>query len=86
MARIVDVLLDLSFLPACSRIAELGLKDIVAGHGAETRIYIALFANANAINRHLHVIVNATTRNALEDAEPVPMRIKQHPLPDSAFP
>ncbi len=35
VARILQVLPDSSLLPASGRVAELGLKDIVAGHGLE---------------------------------------------------
>ena len=49
-ARIPNVLLDLPFLPASCRIAELNLKDVVAGHGLEAGIDIALFASSHAVH------------------------------------
>ena len=78
VARILDVLLDLAFLPACGRIAELRLKDVVAGHGLEACIDVALFAMANAIHRRLHVVVDPAPRHAAKHAESMPMGIEQH--------
>ena len=48
-ARILDVLLDLAFLPSGCRVAELRLKDIMTRHGLETRVDIALLAVANTV-------------------------------------
>ena len=78
MARIADVLLDLSFFPAGGWIAELGIKDIMAGHGQEPRIHVALLAGAHAVHGRLHVIVDAAAWNSLEDPERVPVRVEQH--------
>ena len=78
VARIANVLLDLSFLPTRRRVAEISLKDVVAGHGHEPRIHVALLAHAHAIHRRLHVVVDPAARHALEDLERVPMRVEQH--------
>ncbi|MNL26522.1 hypothetical protein D3C87_1480510 [compost metagenome] len=75
---ILNVLLDLALLPARSGIAELGRKDVVVRHRKETDIDLSLLAAAHAIDRCLHVIVDATTRHAAERTEAVPMGVKQH--------
>src|SRR6478735_2711450 len=75
---ILDVLLDLTFLPTCRWIAELGRKDIMVRHRQEADVDLPLLAPAYAIDRRLHVIVDATARYAAEHTEAVPMGIEQH--------
>ncbi len=75
---ITHALLNLTLLPARRRIAELGIEDVVAGHGQKPRIYIAPFTDANPVDGCLHVVVDATPGDALKNAEPVPVGIKQH--------
>ena len=75
---IPNVLLDLAFLPARRRIAELGLVDIVVRHGEEAHVDLPLLAAADPINSRAHVVVDAATRHAAEHAESVPVRVKQH--------
>ena len=78
MAGILNVLLDLAFLPTSRRVTKLGLKDIMAGQRQESSIDLPLFAPANAINRCAHVIVDAAPRHAPKHPEPMHMGIKQH--------
>ena len=75
---IANVLLDLTFLPARRWVAELRFKNIVTGHRLEPRVDVALFSTANPINSSLHVVIDATPRNAAKDAEGMPVRIEQH--------
>ena len=78
IACILDVLLDLAFLPACRWIAELWFKNIVTGHRFKTRVDVTLFATANAINWGLHVVIDTAPGHAAEHAERMPMGIEQH--------
>lgn len=55
VARILNVLLDLTFLPARRWVAKLRLKNIVTCHRFEPRVDVALFATANAIDSSLRV-------------------------------
>ena len=67
-------------------------------HGQEPRIHITLFADANPVDRGLRVhcprtnggsmdaIIDATPGDAFEDAECMPVGIKQHPSTGSACP
>jgi len=44
MPRILYVLLDLPFLPTRSRVAELGIEQVVAHHRFETDVHITQLA------------------------------------------
>ena len=56
---ILHVLLDLPFLPARCRVAELRLEDVVAGHRQEPRVDPPDLAPADPVNGGLHVFVDA---------------------------
>ena len=55
-----------TFLPACSGITKLGIKQIMADHGLETLVDNAFFAALHLINRRFHVVVDAAFGNATE--------------------
>jgi hypothetical protein len=78
MASVLDVLLNLSFLPARRRVAELRLKQEVADHGCEPCIDLAVLAASDLVDRGAHVVVNAPPRHAAQDAEGVVMGVEQH--------
>ncbi len=75
---ILDVLLHLSFLPACGGIAKLGRKDVVVGHREEPHVDLSLLAAADAVHCCFHVIVDAATRDAAKHTKAVPMGVKEH--------
>ena len=78
MTGILNVLLDLSLLPARCRIAELGLEQVVAGHRHEADIDVALLAATDLVDGGLHVVVDAAPRNAAEDTEGMIVGVEQH--------
>jgi hypothetical protein len=46
------------------RIAEVRIEKVVAGHGGQTRIDLALLANANLVDSRSHVVIDAAPRHA----------------------
>ena len=60
---ILHVLLDLPLLPARSRIAELGLEQVVAHHRRKAHVDIARLAHPDPVHRRLHVVVDAAARH-----------------------
>ena len=66
---ILDVLLDLSLLPAGGGITELGRKDIVVRHSLEPDVDLPFLAAADAIDRGAHIVVDPAPRHTAEDAE-----------------
>lgn len=78
MTRILNVLLDLSLLPAGSRIAELGFEQLMTGHRLEADVDVTLFAAADLVDRGAHVVVDATAGDASEHAECMIVGIEQH--------
>ncbi len=53
MTGVPDVLLDLAFLPSRSRIAELGLVNIVVRHGEKAHVDLPFLATADPIHCRL---------------------------------
>lgn len=72
------ILLNLTFLPTRSRVAELWFKNIMAGHGLESGIDVTLLASAHTVHGRLHIIVNPAAGNAAKHAKRMPMGVKQH--------
>src|SRR5690606_3184060 len=69
---------NLALLPTCSRVAEIGLEDIVVRHGKEAHVDLPLLAAADTIHSRLHVVVNAASRHTTKDPERMPVGIEQH--------
>ena len=78
VAGILHVLLDLSFLPARRRVAELGLEDVVAGHRQEPRVDLPGLASADPVHRGLHIVVYPPPGDTAEHPKRVPVRVEQH--------
>jgi len=78
MAAVLHVLLYLPLLPSRGRIAELGIEQVMAHHGAEAQVHVAQLAAPNPIHRGLHVVVDATSRDAAPGRKGVMMGIEQH--------
>ena len=75
---ILDVLLDLALLPARGRIAELRLKQVVAGHGREPGIDLPGLARSDPVDSRLHVVEDAPPRDPAQDPECLGQGIEQH--------
>ena len=78
MACIQYCLLYLAFLPAGSGIAELVFIQVMANHGVEALVDLALLTPTNLVHGGLHVVVDAALRYTAEGHEGVVVRIEQH--------
>ena len=76
--RVLDVLLDLSLLPARGRIAELRFEQEVADHRGEARVDATPLAGVDLVHRRLHVVVDAPPRHAAKHGKGVVVGIEQH--------
>ena len=47
-------------------------------HSLEPRVDVTLLATPDAINRSLHIVIDAAPRDSAEHTEGMPMRIEQH--------
>ena len=78
MASILDVLLDLPFLPPGGRVAEVGFEQKVADHRREPRVDLAFLPTPDLVDGGSHIVVDAAPRHAAQHAEGVIMRVEQH--------
>ncbi len=78
VSRILNILLDLPLLPTRRRIAELRLEDIMVRHGEKPQVDPPFLAATDAIHRRPHIVVDASLRDATQDAKPMPVEVKQH--------
>ena len=76
--RVLDVFLDLAFLPARGRIAERGLEQIVAGHGGKARVDLPHLAGSDVVHGGAHVVEHAAARDAAQHPERLGERVEQH--------
>lgn len=75
---ILHHLLDLTFFPARSGIAEIGFKQIVIDYRLKSAVNGALLTAANFIDGRFHVDVNSALRYAAKHTEGVVVCIEQH--------
>lgn len=78
VASILDILLDLSLLPARRGIAELWLEQVMAGHCLEANVDIPLLAGADLVYGSAHVVIDAAPWNTTKHAEGMVVGVEQH--------
>lgn len=78
LAPVLHVLLDDAFLPPSRPVAELGLKQVVPGHGFKPGVDAALFANAHLIHRSAHVVVDAPLGDATKGCKRAGVGVEEH--------
>src|SRR5690606_28930849 len=78
MARILNVLLDLAFLPARSRIAGLRLEHVMADHRGKPRVDRPGLAAPHLVDRRAHIVVDPAPRYAAKRTERMIVGVEQH--------
>jgi hypothetical protein len=76
--RITHVLLHLPLLPTRGRVAELGLEQLVAGHGSEALVDVARLARAHAVDGRAHVVVDAPAWQAAQNSQGMVVGVEEH--------
>src|SRR3546814_15533537 len=80
MTRILDVLLDLTLFPACCRVTELGLEQIMTDHGEEAGVDGSGLAAPDLVHGGAHIVVNPPARPPPQHAERMIMTADNIPL------
>src|SRR5208283_1381261 len=80
LADIADLVLDLALLPACRRRAGGRLDQVMPAHLQEAPVELAVLADKDALNRRLHVVVDAARAGALEEIESPGVGVEHHLL------
>ena len=75
---VLHVLLDDAFLPATGDVAEVGIEQIVRGHGGKARIDDPPLALLDLVDGGLHVVVDAAPRYATQRGKGPRMGVEQH--------
>ena len=75
---ILNVLLHLALLPPRSRVAELRLEQVVAGHRGEPGVDLPGLARADPVDRGLHVVEDTASGHAAKDTERLSHGVEQH--------
>lgn len=75
---ILDILLDLTLLPARSRIAEIRLEKIMAGHCSEPGIDLPRLPRPDLVDSGPHVVEDAALRHTTQHPECLRQRVEQH--------
>src|SRR6266446_4416257 len=73
-----DLVLDLPLLPARSRRAGDRIDQVMVAHPQKTAVVLAVLADEDAINRRLHVVVDAARAGPLEEGEGAVVRVEHH--------
>ena len=79
--QVMDVLLDLSLLPACGRIAERRLEHVMVRHRQKARIDMPFLSASDRVNCGLHIGSNRSSRDNAEDPNPMPIGVEHHLIP-----
>jgi hypothetical protein len=77
-ATVLDVLLHDALLPARGDVAEVGVEQVVRGHGGKARVDHPRLARLDLVNGGLHVVVDAAPRDPAERREAAGVGIEQH--------
>ena len=81
-AGVLDPLLDAALLPARRDIAEVRLEEVVRRHRRKARIDDpAAIRAGRAVDRRLHVVVDAPPGDAAQAGQTARVRVKQHLVP-----
>jgi hypothetical protein len=76
----LDLVLDLTLLPACGRRTGGRLDHVVIGHHQKPAVEHAFLADEHRRHRSLHVVVDAAQRHPAEKGECAGMRVEHHLL------
>ena len=80
LARVADLVLDLTLLPARRRRARRRLDQVMRAHRQKAAVEAALLADEHRVDRRRHVVVDAAPAHAAKQAEGVVVRVEHHLL------
>lgn len=75
---VLDVLLHDALLQTAGHVAEVGVEQVVGGHGGEAGVDLAGLAGPDLVHGGLHVVVDAPLRDAAQGGEAPGMGVEQH--------
>ena len=77
-ATVLHILLDHTLLPAAGDVAEISVKQVVRAHDGKAGVDGPALTFFDLVHRRLHVVVDASARNAAQGRKGARMSIKQH--------
>src|SRR3546814_18524091 len=80
MTRILVVLLDLTLFPACCRVTELGLEQIMTDRGEEAGVDGSGLAAPDLVHGGAHIVVNPPARPAAQPPDRMILSVEHHLL------